>query len=86
MRGRTNKAQKIGWLLKAGLRAGGTVVSPRSPVIYASALPEVQFLVDAASDHLGTKPQGRTAALLDVLANLDRQVDETPNSADFAAE
>ena len=49
-RARTNGAQKLGWVMLAGLRAGGTLVMPRSPVIHARALPETQFLVDAAAE------------------------------------
>ena len=68
-RARTSKVQKLGWLAKSGARAAGSVIVPRSPVIYAAALPEVQFLVDAAA---GQRPdKGRTAALLDVLAGLE---------------
>ena len=68
-RGRTTKAQKLVLIAKSGLRAGGTLVLPQSPVIHASALPEVQFLVDAAGrDRAGR--YSRTAALLDVLTEL----------------
>ncbi|MEQ9241650.1 15-cis-phytoene synthase [Roseovarius indicus] len=49
-RARTNGAQKLGWLMLAGLRTAGTLVMPRSPVIHARALPETQFLVDAAAE------------------------------------
>lgn len=70
-RAHTSKGQKLGWVAKAGLRAAGSIVAPRSPVIYASALPEVQFLVDAAADGARGQTQGRTAALLDVLSELD---------------
>jgi len=69
-RARTSRVQKLGWLAQSGARAVQTCVTPRSPVIYASALPEVQFLVDAAQAGNGAGTQGRTAALLDVLAGL----------------
>ena len=69
-RAHTSKAQKLAWLAQAGLRAAATHVTPRSPVIYASALPEVQFLVDAASDGQAGVQTGRTAALIDTLAQL----------------
>jgi phytoene synthase len=71
MRAHTSKAQKLGWVMKAGLRAAGTIVMPQSPVIYAAPLPEVAFLVDATKSGLGGATQGRTAALLGVLADLD---------------
>ncbi len=49
-RARTTGAQKLGWLMLASLRAGGTMVMPRSAVIHARPLPEVAFLVEAAAD------------------------------------
>ena len=69
-RARTSKPHKLALIAKAGLRAGGTLVIPASPVLYARPLPEVAFLVDAASE--GTSPlgEGRAAALLDILAEL----------------
>ncbi|WP_297767668.1 15-cis-phytoene synthase [uncultured Roseovarius sp.] len=48
-RARTDGRQKLGWLMLAMLRAGGTLVLPRSPLIYARALPETEFLVRAAA-------------------------------------
>lgn len=69
-RAHTSKVQKLGWLAQAGMRAAASHVAPQSPVIYAPALPEVQFLVDAASDGKAGSTSGRTAALLDVLAQL----------------
>lgn len=69
-RAHTSKPQKLGWLMHAGLRAAATHVTPRSPVIYASALPEVQFLVDAAAKGQAGVQAGRAAALMDVLAQL----------------
>lgn len=72
-RAHTSKWQKLGWVMQAGARAAGTVALPQSPVIYASALPEVQFLVDAAAGGVSGATQGRTAALLDVLSDLNAQ-------------
>jgi len=69
-RAHTTKPQKIGWVAKAGMRAAITVVSPKSPVIYARPLPEVRFLVDATCGPQNRASNGRTAALLDVLATL----------------
>ncbi|MFC6640037.1 squalene/phytoene synthase family protein [Sulfitobacter sp. JBTF-M27] len=81
-RAHTSKAQKLGWVMQAGLRAAGTVVMPQSPVIYAAPLPEVAFLVDAAKSGLTGASQGRTAALLDVLRDLDART----GSSQMAAE
>jgi len=49
MRARTGTAQKLGWLMQAGLRTAGSVVMPKSAVVYAKPLEEVRFLVDAAA-------------------------------------
>ena len=84
-RAHTSKAQKMGWVAQSGLRAMGTMIMPRSPVIFARALPEVQFLVDAASAGQHAGGQGRTAALLDVLADLDVR-SRAPSSSHMAAE
>ncbi|MEM6307695.1 MAG: hypothetical protein AAF701_06900, partial [Pseudomonadota bacterium] len=54
-----------------------SLIAPQSAVIYAPPLPEVQFLVDGAADahrHAGWG-EGRTAAVLDVLADLRRRDD-----------
>lgn len=78
MRAHTGTAQKLGWLMQAGLRTAGSVVMPGSAVIYAPPLPEVQFLVDAAAYQ--ARDARRTAAVLDILAQLraqDRQAMET---------
>ncbi len=48
-RARTNGVQKLGWLMLSMVRASGTVLMPRSPVIHARPLPETAFLVDAAA-------------------------------------
>ncbi|SLN32924.1 15-cis-phytoene synthase [Pseudooctadecabacter jejudonensis] len=81
-RAHTSTAQKLGWMGQAIVRTGVSLITPQSPVLHARPLDEVAFLVDAAS-HQG-KPQGRTAALLDVLAQLQRQdstVGQTSNPA-----
>ncbi|KQI73533.1 phytoene synthase [Loktanella sp. 5RATIMAR09] len=68
MRARTNGRQKLGWLMQAGGRTAVSLVMPKSAVIYAKPLPEVAFLVDAASR---AKPdQKRTSSVLDILAEL----------------
>lgn len=53
-RARTTGPQKLGWVMLAFLRGAGTVVMPRSPMLYARPLPETAFLVEAAGDpHAG---------------------------------
>lgn len=75
-RAHTSSLQKLGWMGQAIVRSGLSMVAPQSPVLHAKPLPEVAFLVDATSRH--TRPIGRTAALLDVLAQLkqsEREID-----------
>jgi phytoene synthase len=67
-RARTSKTQKVGWLLQSALRAGVTCLMPKSAVLYAPALPEVRFLVDAAAE--GRAPD-RLDSLFDALATLE---------------
>ncbi|MEJ6396668.1 15-cis-phytoene synthase [Yoonia sp. 208BN28-4] len=70
-RARTTKATKLALIGKSTVRAAGTLVLPKSPVIYAQPLDEVRFLVDAAAHpENGNRP--RAAALLDVLAQLQQ--------------
>ena len=73
-RARTSRPQKLGWLAQSVMMSGLSMVTPRSPVLYASALPEVQFLVDAAST--GTQAP-RSDSLFEALAALEakRQAD-----------
>ncbi|SFJ84741.1 15-cis-phytoene synthase [Jannaschia pohangensis] len=66
---------------KAALRTGGTFVLPQSPVLYAAPLDEVRFLVEAAADG-APRAQGRTAALLSVLADLRQGVGTTGVAAE----
>ncbi len=68
-RARTSTVQKLGWLMLAMLRTGGTAVMPRSPVIYARPLPETAFLVDAAARQTGRETD-RTEALFQTFAGL----------------
>lgn len=67
-RAHTSKAQKLGWMAQAGMRAGLSTVMPTSAVIYAPPLSETAFLVEAAA----TPRPGlrRTTALLTILAEL----------------
>lgn len=73
-RAHTTKTQKLGWVGRAMLRTGLSVVAPTSPVLHARPLDEVAFLVDATSH--ASRPLGRTAALLDVLAQLQQREGE----------
>lgn len=72
-RARTTGRQKLGWLSLSLTRTALTLALPRPAVIYARALPETQFLVDAAAR---TRPgmegwgDGRAGALLSALADL----------------
>ena len=47
-RAHTSKLQKLGWVAVSAMKAVATVLMPKSAVLYASCLPETQFLVDAA--------------------------------------
>jgi len=67
-RAHTTKFQKIGWLIQSFLYASLTSVMPRSAVIYAPPLKEVQFLVDAASSE---SVQTRSDSLMNILAQLE---------------
>ena len=73
-RAHTSTTQKLGWMGQAMMRTGVSLITPKSPVLHARPLDEVAFLVRATSRE--GRPQGRTAALLDVLAQLQRQDDE----------
>lgn len=68
-RARTSKAQKIGWLGQSMLLTAAGLVMPRSPVLYAKPLPEVQFLVSAAARN--TTATSRSDTLISVLATLE---------------
>jgi phytoene synthase len=68
-RARTTKAQKIGWLALAALRAATTPLAPRAAVLHAAPVPEVAFLVQAAARQRPEK--ARSDALLSVLAQLE---------------
>ncbi|MEM9576962.1 MAG: phytoene/squalene synthase family protein [Pseudomonadota bacterium] len=70
-RARTSKVQKIGWLGGSMLRAAGSLVMPRNPVIYAQPLEEVAFLVEATAQ--GAPQRSRSDALISVLSTLEAQ-------------
>ena len=80
MRARTTTPQKMGWMALSAARAAGSVVIPRSAVLYARPLDEVRFLVEATADAHAQKEFGRTGALLGALADLKMQ-DAAVNSA-----
>ncbi|MEP0964678.1 MAG: 15-cis-phytoene synthase [Roseobacter sp.] len=72
-RARTTKAQKIALIGKSALRAGGSVILPKSPILFASPVPETRFLVDAVASNAPqsqTWGAGRTGSLLGVMADL----------------
>lgn len=78
-RARTTGRQKLGWVMLAVLRSAGTVVMPRSPMIYARPLSETAFLVDAAGDpHAGASDWSDT--LYRTMAQLKTQ-DRSPRPA-----
>ena len=68
MRARTSGGQKLGWLAQAGLRSAVSLITPKSPIVYARPLSEVAFLVDAAS--CGRPDAARATSVLDILAEL----------------
>ncbi|WP_102109671.1 15-cis-phytoene synthase [Oceaniglobus roseus] len=75
-RGRTSRRQKAGWLGLSMLRAGVSVMMPRSAVLYARPLAETGFLVDAAAragSAPGTWGEGRAGSLVGVFAALEAQ-------------
>ncbi|MEM9585128.1 MAG: phytoene/squalene synthase family protein [Pseudomonadota bacterium] len=83
LRARTSKVEKLRLVGKAAVRAGGTMVFPQSPVLYARPLEEVRFLVEAAAQREDARQaRNRTAALLSVLAELR----EEQNANGIAAE
>jgi phytoene synthase len=68
-RARTNKVQKLGWLGQSVVRSGASMLMPRSPVLYARPLEEVQFLVRAAAR--GEPQSKRSDTLTSVLNTLE---------------
>ncbi len=72
-RARTTAAHKLGLISVSAVRSAASVVLPKSPVLFASPLDEVRFLVDAVatnSPHADAWGTGRTGALLSVLSEL----------------
>lgn len=69
-RARTTKGQKVGWLMMSAAQAAGSVIMPKSAVLYANPLEEVRFLVEAAAE--GSEPS-RLESVFDVLATLEQR-------------
>ncbi|MFD0858488.1 15-cis-phytoene synthase [Roseovarius aquimarinus] len=72
-RARTGRMQKLGWLGKSALYAGGSMLLPQPATLYAPPLAETAFLVDAVAERGQASPwwgAGRTGALLETLAAL----------------
>jgi len=72
-RARTGGAAKAAWLAMATIRAGATLVMPRSPLLYAQPLPETAFLVDAAAETGAAGDAGRAERLVSLFATLERK-------------
>lgn len=70
-RATTNKANKIGWLATAALRAGFTVVQPTMATLYARPCREAAFLVSAATQE--TQRFSRSETLIAALTRLRAQ-------------
>ncbi len=68
-RARTGRAQKLGWLGLATVKAGGTALMPRASILHAPPVEEVAYLVRAAAQPSAAR--GRSDALLGVLAQLE---------------
>lgn len=84
-RAHTSSGQKLGWLALSVLHSGAATVMPRSAVLFAPPLPEVEFLVDAAARRSPDR-QTRGAGLVDLFAQLeanDRKPDGQAPSWDF---
>ena len=88
-RARTNTAHKLALIGVSATRAAGSTIVPRSPVLFAPALDEVQFLVDAGATNAPRAAgwgDGRTGALLSVLSELKSREAAEQRSMGVAAE
>ena len=72
-RARTSARQKLGLLGLSVLRSTGTLLLPRSPMIYAAPLPEVAFLVDAAAEDPAPHWSDAVTSALSSLAAEDKR-------------
>ncbi|MEQ3729018.1 MAG: 15-cis-phytoene synthase [Tateyamaria sp.] len=88
-RGRSGKARKIVLIGTSAMRAGGSVILPKSPILFAHPLDEVRFLVDAVAtnrpraEDWGT---GRAGSFLSVMAELKARELGVTDSAGVVAE
>lgn len=71
-RAHTGTARKLGLLGLSMGRAAGTLIMPRSPLLYARPLPEVSFLIDAAGTQSPNRT-GRADALVSLFAQLEQR-------------
>ena len=71
-RARTGTLEKVGWLGLSMVRTAGTLVMPRSAVIYARPLPETAYLVEAAAQS-AEQPQDWSDALYATLSTLKQK-------------
>jgi phytoene synthase len=88
-RGRTNARQKLGLIATSGLRTAASLVLPKSPMLFAQPLNEVQFLVDAVATNAPRADSwgvGRTGSFLAVMADLKARDAGSPDTSGVAAE
>ncbi|MFW5655136.1 MAG: 15-cis-phytoene synthase [Roseicyclus sp.] len=79
----TTRKEKLGLLGLSLLRAGATVLTPQSPVLFAPPLPEVAFLVEAAA-HPDRGQTGWGDNLLAVLTQLEMRERDRRGLAEVA--
>jgi phytoene synthase len=88
-RGRTNARQKLGLIATSGVRTAASLVLPKSPMLFAQPLNEVQFLVDAVATNAPRADSwgvGRTGSFLAVMADLKARDAGSPDTSGVAAE
>ena len=88
-RGRTNKRQKIALIGTSAARAAGSLVLPKSPMLFAQPLDEVRFLIDPIATNAPraeTWGNGRTGAFLSVMAELKSRETNVTDTSGVAAE
>jgi phytoene synthase len=68
-RAHTGPWRKLGWLALSLGRSGASMVVPCGAVLHAAPIPEVAFLVSAASR--AAPQRGRSETVLSVLAQLE---------------
>jgi len=72
-RARTSSRHKLALLALSVARSAGTALMPHSPMVYASPLPEVTFLVDAAAERPAPTWSDVVTDVLTRLAAEDRE-------------